>query len=83
MLKMTCVCGCGWSSDQPQAACRNCGQAICPQCGMHTLAVAAWPGESQRVLMGRAQAHVRDMLEEAGAVLELADDAEDGAAHRH
>lgn len=64
MLKMTCVCGCGWASDQPQAACRNCGQAICPECGNHTVAVACWPGERHKVLLRRVQAHFRDVAEQ-------------------
>lgn len=81
-FKLTSVCGCGWSSDQPKAACSNCGQAICPRCGMHCLAVAAWPGESQAVLVKRVQAHVLDMAEH---VLERAsfddEDERDGARH--
>lgn len=80
-FKLTSVCGCGWMSDQPQAACRNCGQALCAHCGMHCLAVAGWPGESQAVLLKRVQAHMRDLLEQAIWSAEEQEDGRDGARH--
>jgi hypothetical protein len=81
MPKMTCVCGCGWSSTKPQAACESCGQALCPQCGNHTLVVARWAGDSQAVLLGRAQRHVQDMLMQAMVMDEAREDA--ALAQRH
>lgn len=77
-FKLTSVCGCGWASDQPAVACVNCGQAICPQCGDHAMAVAAWPGESHRTLVRRIRRHVVDVMASVEAGME---DERDGARH--
>ena len=78
-FKLTSVCGCGWASDQPKAACGNCGQAICPQCGSHCVTVAAWPGEGYAVLLKRAHGHIVDVLREAR--VRFVEDERDGARH--
>jgi hypothetical protein len=84
MLKMTCVCGCGWTSSRPQAACLSCGQAICPQCGNHTLSVARWAGDDSRVLLDRVQRHVQDVLMQAAMLDSMyGEDAAGVQAQRH
>ena len=76
-LRMTAVCACGWLSDEPHRACKDCGDAICGKCGAHCVCVAAWPGESDRAIYDRASRNVQSA--EASMRMAILDEHEDGS----